>query len=103
MNLGENIGAKLRAEKAESDKRIAQAEAEKRRAMAVAAEQENMAEVKKMEAFLIEAQAEIPKAQAEAFRKGNLGIMDFQRIMNVDADTQMRKSLAKPVEGKQAG
>ena len=103
MNLGENIGAKLRAEKAESDKRIAQAEAEKRRAMAVAAEQENMAEVKKMEAFLIEAQAEIPKAQAEAFRKGNLGIMDFQRIMNVDADTKMRKSLAKPVEGKQAG
>jgi len=96
MNLGENIGAKLRADKAESDKRIAQAEAEKRRAMAVAMEQENMAKVKDMEAKLIEAQAAIPMAMAEAFRSGRLGIMDYQRIQNIQADTDMRNSIAKP-------
>jgi len=96
MNLGENIGAKLRADKAESDKRIAQAEAEKRRAMAVAMEQENMAKVKDMEAKLIEAQALVPMAMAEAFRKGSMGIMDYQRIQNIQADTDMRQSLAKP-------
>lgn len=96
MNLGENIGAKLRADKAESDKRIAQAEAEKRRAMAVAMEQENMAKVKDMEAKLIEAQAAIPMAMADAFRSGRLGIMDYQRIQNVQADTDMRNSIAKP-------
>lgn len=95
MNLGENIGAKLRADKAESDKRIAQAEAEKRRAMAVAMEQENIAKIKDMEAKLIEAQAQIPQAMAEAFRSGKLGIMDYQRIQNMQADTDMRKSLAK--------
>ena len=67
MNLGENIGAKLRADKADSDKRIAQAEAEKRRAMAVATEQENLAEVQAMKAKLIEAQAQVPQAMAEAF------------------------------------
>src|SRR5580704_5836019 len=76
MNLGENIGAKLRADKAESDKRIAQAEAEKRRAMAVAMEQENIAKVQDMKAKLIEAQAQVPQAMAEAFRSGKLGIMD---------------------------
>lgn len=96
MNLGENIGAKLRADKAESDKRIAQAEAEKRRAMAVAMEQENMAKVKDMEAKLIEAQAQVPQAMAEAFRSGNMGIMDYQRIQNIQADTTMRQSIAKP-------
>jgi len=96
MVLGENIGAKLRADKAESDKRIAQAEAEKRRAMAVAEEQENKAKVKDMEAGLIKAQAAVPLAMAEAFRKGHLGIMDYQRIQNMQADTDMRKSIAGP-------
>lgn len=96
MNLGENIGARLRADKAESDKRIAQAEAEKRRAMAVAMEQENKAKVKDMEAKLIEAQAAVPQAMAEAFRAGHLGIMDYMRIQNIQSDTDMRSSLSKP-------
>ena len=100
MNLGENIGARLRADKAESDKRIAQAEAEKRRAMAVAMEQENMAKVKDMEAKLIEAQAAVPMAMAEAFRSGKLGIMDYQRIQNIQADTDMRQAIAKPDENE---
>lgn len=95
MNLGENIGAKLRADKAESDKRIFQAEAEKRRAMAAAMEQENMAKVKDMEAKLIEAQSAIPMAIAESFRSGHLGIMDYTRYENVLADTKMRKSIAE--------
>jgi len=95
MNLGENIGARLRADKAESDKRIAQAEAEKRRAMAVAAEQEKKALVKEKQAFLIEAQALVPQAMADAFRKGHLGIMDYQRIQNVQSDTDMRRSISK--------
>jgi uncharacterized protein YqfA (UPF0365 family) len=95
MNLGENIGARLRADKAESDKRIAQAEAEKRRAMAVAAEQENKAKVKDMEAKLIEAQSNIPMAMAEAFRSGKLGIMDYMRIENIKSDTDMRNALSK--------
>ncbi len=99
MNLGENIGAKLRADKAESDKRIAQAEAEKRRAMAVAMEQENIAKIKDMEAKLVEAQAQVPKAMASAFEKGHLGIMDYMRIQNIQADTEMRGSIAKPEEG----
>jgi len=99
MNLGENIGAKLRADKAESDKRIAQAEAEKRRAMAVAMEQENIAKVKDMEAKLIEAQALVPKSMAAAFEKGNMGIMDYQRIQNIQADTDMRSSIARPEGG----
>lgn len=96
MNLGENIGARLRADQAESDKKIAQAEAEKRRAMAVAMEQENMAKVKDMEAKLIEAQSLVPQAMAEAFRAGNMGVMDFLRIKNIESDTQMRTSLSKP-------
>ncbi|MCE5319161.1 MAG: flotillin-like protein FloA [Parachlamydia sp.] len=102
MNLGENIGAKLRADKAESDKRIAQAEAEKRRAMAVAMEQENIAKIKDMESKLIEAQALIPKSMAAAFEKGNMGIMDYLRFQNIQADTEMRSSIAKP-EDKKAG
>lgn len=96
MNLGENIGARLRADKAESDKRIAQAEAEKRRAMAVALEQENIAKVKEMDAKLVEAQATVPQAIAEAFRSGNLGIMEYQRIQNIQADTDMRNAISKP-------
>lgn len=93
MNLGENIGAKLRADKAKSDTIIAQALAEGRRTMAVALEQENSAKV-------MEAQAAVPLAMAEAFQKGYLGIMDYQRIQNVQADTEMRKAIAKPEGGK---
>jgi uncharacterized protein YqfA (UPF0365 family) len=96
VNLGENIGAKLRTDQAESDIRIAKAEAEKRRTMAIAMEQENIAKIKDMEAKLVEAQALVPIAMAEAFRSGNLGIMDYQRIQNIQADTDMRKSLSKP-------
>lgn len=96
MNLGENVGAKLRAAKAETDMRIAQAEAEKRRAMAVALEQENIAKVKEMDAELVKAQALVPAAMAQAFRDGHLGIMDYQRIQNIQADTDMRHSIAKP-------
>lgn len=103
MNLGENIGAKLRADKAESDKRIAQAEAEKRRAMAVAMEQENIAKVQDMRAKLIEAQAQVPQAMAEAFRSGKLGILDYWRIQNMQADTDMRNSLARPEDDNRRG
>ncbi len=96
MQLGENIGAKLRAAKAESDKQIAQAEAEKRRAMAVAQEQENIALIKLMDSKVVEAQAAIPHAIAAAFEKGNLDIMGYQRYLNIGADTAMRKSIAEP-------
>lgn len=88
INIGENIGARLRADRAESDKRIAQAKAEERRAMAVAMEQENKAK-------LVEAEALIPTAIADAFRSGNLGVMDYTRIKNMQADTHMRNSIAK--------
>jgi uncharacterized protein YqfA (UPF0365 family) len=100
MNLGENIGARLRADKAESDKRIAQAEAEKRRAMAVAMEQENLAKVQDRRAMLIEAQAQVPQAMADAFKSGKLGIMDYWRIQNMQADTEMRNAIAKPEDDK---
>lgn len=100
MNLGENIGARLRADKAESDKRIAQAKAEERRAMAVAMEQENMAKVKDMEAELIRAQAQVPAAMSEAFRSGKLGVMDYMNYENIGSDTAMRKSIAKPEKEK---
>lgn len=103
MNLGENIGAKLRADKAESDKRIAQAEAEKRRAMAVAMEQENIAKVQDMKAKLIEAQSLVPQAMAEAFRSGKLGILDYWRIQNMQADTEMRTSIARPEDDLKRG
>lgn len=93
INLGENIGAKLRTDQAESDIRIAKAEAEKRRTMAVALEQENIAKIKEMEAKVVEAQAQVPLAMAEAFRKGYLGVMDYQRLQNIQADTDMRKAL----------
>lgn len=96
ISIGKNIGAQLRADKAESDKRIAQAKAEERRAMAVAAEQENLSEVQAMRAKLVDAEALVPAAIAEAFRKGNLGIMDYQRLQNIQADTDMRKNLSEP-------
>ena len=93
--VGENIGAKLRADKAESDKRIAQAKAEERRAMAVAMEQENTAEVKAKEAKLLEAQAAVPQAMADALRQGRLGVMDYYRLENVQADTKMRREIGQ--------
>ena len=88
VGVGANIGAKLQAEQADADKQVAQAKAEMRRAAAVAVEQE-------MRAKVVEAEAQVPLAMAEAFRKGNLGIMDYQKIRNVSADTEMRSSIAK--------
>jgi uncharacterized protein YqfA (UPF0365 family) len=99
VDVGKNIGAELQTDQAEADKRIAQAKAEERRAMAVAVEQENRAEVQKMRAMVVQAEAQVPMAMAEAFRSGNLGIMDYQRFRNVDADTQMRKSIAGETDG----
>ena len=91
VDVGENIGAKLQIDQANADKQIAQAKAEERRAMAVALEQE-------MRARVVEAEAEVPKAMAEAFRQGNLGIMDYYRMKNLQADTGMRESIAGPDE-----
>ncbi|MBP9841070.1 MAG: flotillin-like protein FloA [Simkaniaceae bacterium] len=88
ISVGENIGAKLKAAKAESDKQIAQAEAEKRRAMAVALEQENLAKIR-------ESEAQVPLALCEAFRSGHLGILDYYKFQNIQADTKMRDSISK--------
>jgi uncharacterized protein YqfA (UPF0365 family) len=96
IDVGENIGAKLQADQAEADKRRAQAEAEKRRAMAVAREQEMKALVQENRAKVVLAEAEVPLAMAEAFRKGHLGIMDYYKMKNVVADTNMRDAIAKP-------
>ena len=96
ISIGENIGARLRADKAESDKRIAQAKAEERRAMAVAMTTENQAKVEDMRAKLVESEAQVPLAMADAFRSGNLGILDYMRIRNIQSDTEMRRALAKP-------
>jgi len=93
VDVGENIGAKLQADQAESNKRFFQAEAEKRRALAVAQEQENKATAQLNRAKVIEAEAQIPLAMAEAFRAGNLGIMDYYKMKNIQADTNMRDSL----------
>ncbi len=94
IDVGENIGARLQADQAEADKRVAQAKAEERRAMAVAAEQEMKAKVQEMRARVVEAEAEVPKAMAEAFRSGNLGIMDYYKMKNIVSDTSMRESIA---------
>lgn len=96
VDIGENIGAKLQAEQADADKRVAQAKAEVRRAAAVAAEQEMRARTQEMRAKVVEAEAQVPEAMAEAFRSGNFGIMDYQRLKNIEADTQMRTSIAGP-------
>ena len=95
VDVGVNVGAKLQIDQAEADKRIAQARAEERRAMAVAQEQENKAEVQGMRARVIEAEAEVPRAMAEAFKNGNLGVMDYYRMKNLMADTDMRESIGK--------
>ena len=98
VDVGRNIGAQLQIDQAEADKRIAQAKAEERRAMAVAQEQENKAEVQGMRAKVIEAEAEVPRAMAYAFREGKLGVMDYYNMQNVISDTEMRKSLSKGAE-----
>lgn len=100
VDVGENVGAKLQTAQAEANKSIAQAQAEIRRAAAVALEQEMKARVQEMQAKVVEAQAEVPLAMAEAFRNGKLGVMDYFRMENVQADTGMRKSLAQPGEQK---
>jgi uncharacterized protein YqfA (UPF0365 family) len=94
VDVGKNIGAVLQTDQAEADKRIAQAKAEERRAMAVAVEQEMVARVSEMRARVVEAEAEVPKAMAQAFRDGNLGIMDYYRMKNIQSDTSMRDSIA---------
>ena len=95
IDIGKNIGAVLQMDQANADKNIAQAQAEKRRAMAVALEQEMVAKAQEARAAVILAEAEIPKAIAEAFRNGNLGIMDYYKFQNIQADTTMRESIAK--------
>ena len=99
IDVGDNIGAKLQADQAESDKRRFQAEAEQRRAMAIAHEQENVAKQAENRALVVLAEAEIPRAIAEAFRSGNLGVMDYYKLRNVQADTTMREAIAKPADG----
>ncbi len=96
VDVGKNIGAELQTDQAEADKKIAQAKAEERRAMAVAFEQEMRARVEEMRAKVVEAEAEVPRAIAEAFRQGNLGIMDYARYRNLQSDTEMRESIARP-------
>jgi uncharacterized protein YqfA (UPF0365 family) len=102
VDVGDNIGAKLQAEQAEADKRRFQAEAEKRRALAVALEQENVAKVSENRALVVLAEADIPKAMAEAFRNGNFGVMDYYRMKNIQADTTMRETIARPTDGNKA-
>ena len=102
IDVGENIGAKLAADRAESDKRRFQAEAEQRRAMAVAHEQENVAKQAENRGLVVLAEAEVPRAIAEAFRSGNLGVMDYYKLKNMQADTTMREAIAKPTDGGKA-
>ena len=99
IDIGKNIGAELQIDQAQADKNIAQAKAEERRAMAIALEQEMKAKAQEARAKVIEAEAEVPKAMAEAFRVGNLGIMDYYKMKNIEADTSMREAIAKPADG----
>ena len=99
IDVGKNIGAGLQIDQAEADLKIAQAKAEERRAMAVAREQEMKALAQEMKAKVIEAEANVPLAMSEAFRSVNLGVMDYYRMKNIEADTQMRESIAKPADG----
>jgi uncharacterized protein YqfA (UPF0365 family) len=100
IDIGKNIGAVLQMDQANADKNIAQAKAEERRAMAVALEQEMKAKAQEARAKVIEAEVEVPLAMAEAFRQGNLGVMDYYKFKNIDADTKMRDSIAKPKDKK---
>ena len=99
IDIGKNIGAALQIDQAQADKNIAQAKAEERRAMAIALEQEMIAKAQEARARVIEAEAELPRAMAEAFINGNLGIMDYYRMKNMEADTNMRESISNPVSG----
>ncbi|MBO3273248.1 MULTISPECIES: flotillin-like protein FloA [Hymenobacter] len=96
IDIGENIGAKLQTDQASADLKVAEARAEERRAMAVAMEQEFRAKTQEAKARVVDAEAEIPKAMAEAFRSGNLGIMDYYKMRNIQSDTDMRDSIANP-------
>lgn len=103
IDIGKNIGAELQIDQAEADKNIAQAKAEERRAMAVALEQEMKAKAQEARANVIQAEAQIPLAIADAFRSGNLGIMDYQKYRNIEADTAMRDSLSKSTQAPKKG
>ncbi|MFC1829352.1 flotillin-like protein FloA [Thermodesulfobacteriota bacterium] len=96
VDVGKNIGAELETDRAEADKKIAQAKAEERRAMAFAVEQEMRARVEEMRAKVVEAEAQVPLAMAQAFLQGNLGVMDYYRMKNIEADTQMRDKIGSP-------
>lgn len=96
IDIGENVGAKLQTDQAEADLKVANARAEERRAMAVASEQEMRAKAQEAKAKVIEAEAQVPLAMAEAFRSGNLGIMDYYKMQNIQADTDMRSSISNP-------
>ncbi len=100
IDIGKNIGAVLQIDQANADKNIAQAKAEERRAMAVALEQEMVAKAQEARAKVIEAEVKVPLAIADAFKKGNLGVMDYYRYKNIEADTNMRDSLSKPDDKK---
>lgn len=100
MDIGKNIGAELQTDQAEADLKVANAKAEERRAMAVAEEQEQKAKMVEAKAQVIQAEALVPTAIAEAFQKGNLGIMDYYRLKNIQSDTEMRDAIAKPPTGK---
>lgn len=101
VDVGENIGANLQAAQAEADKKRFQAEAEKRRAMAIAQEQENLAQIEANRALVVLAEAEIPRAMAEAFRAGHLGVMDYYKLRNVQADTTMRERIGGGMGGEE--
>ena len=103
IDVGKNIGAILQMDQANADKNIAQAKAEERRAMAVALEQEMKAKAQDARAKVIMAEAEVPLALADAFRNGNLGVMDYYRLQNIKADTQMRESISKPASANTNG
>jgi uncharacterized protein YqfA (UPF0365 family) len=96
VDIGDNVGAKLQVAQAEADKVVAQAKAEMRRAAAVASEQEMKARVQEMRAKVVESEAQVPLAMAEAFRNGNLGVLDYLKMKNIQSDTQMRESIATP-------
>ncbi len=103
VDVGKNIGAELETDRAEADKKIAQAKAEEKRAMAYAQEQEMKARVQEMRAKVVEAEAQVPLAMAEAFRSGNLGIMDYYKMKNISADTRMRDTIASPEQRDEPG
>ncbi len=98
-----NVGANLETERAEADKKMRQAEAEGRKAMAIAQEQEMRARVQEMNAMVVEARAEVPKALAQALREGNMGVMDYYRLQNIDSDTSMRRTIASDDNGESIG